>query len=104
MKTFLLSLVLAALTEALLVTACLMFGGMGPCGLTNDLTGIVLMLHLPGILLGSALHLPGDLSAGIFDIGSVVLGLTMYYFVVFTAAKLFRPRAKNPVPGSPVSK
>lgn len=57
MKTFAISLLLGVGIEAALVAA-LMIGGIGPCGPASPVSGFVLLLHTPGLLLMSALHIP----------------------------------------------
>jgi hypothetical protein len=50
---FKLALILGWCTEGVLVAAMAAFGRLGPCGPSNGLTGIIMLLHLPGILLAS---------------------------------------------------
>ena len=50
---FKLALILGCSTEALLAGLTAAFGRFGPCGPANELTGIVMLLHLPGIALAS---------------------------------------------------
>ena len=48
-----LALIHGCCTEGVLVAAMAAFGRLGPCGPANSVTGIIMLLHLPGILLAA---------------------------------------------------
>jgi hypothetical protein len=57
MKTFITAIIIGVGIEAGLVAA-LFGGGIGPCGPASPVSGFVLMLHIPGLSLVNALHIP----------------------------------------------
>jgi hypothetical protein len=70
---------LGVAAEVVLCGCFMAYGGFGPCGPTNELSGFVLMFHLPGIWL--AQHLP--LFSGILFIPLALVSGAMTFGVLF---------------------
>jgi len=95
-RTFWLALAAGATVEGALCGVFAMFGRFGPCGPGNDVTGILLLIHLPGIRVAEsvlpqsrAMELPVVIvvTATLFSVGA---------FVVISAVRGFYARAKTP--------
>jgi hypothetical protein len=94
-RIFWLALAAGAVMEAALCGVFAMFGRLGPCGPGNDVTGVVLLIHLPAIRVAesilpqSSVFLPMVVvvTAALFSIGA---------FVVISAIRTFYARPKTP--------
>jgi len=82
-----LALILGCGTEGLLAALYAAFGGVGPCGPTNDLSMLIMIVHMPGLSLASSIQNPW--------IGmAIILGLPAAIFsaVFYGGIKLHRGR------------
>jgi hypothetical protein len=81
MKTLTFAAILGCLTEGVLIILCAKFGKMGPCGPANDIAGLVLAVHAPGLLFASALHLNNFLAIPI-AIATATTMLSLLYLLL----------------------
>lgn len=85
MKTFAISLLLGVGIETALVAA-LALGGIGPCGPASPVSGLVLFLHMPGLFLMHALHMPD--SIGLWFVAAL-------YSVLWSLVPMFLLRERS---------
>jgi hypothetical protein len=85
-----------ATAEAALCGLFAMFGRFGPCGPGNDVTGILLFIHLPGIRVAeSVLPQSGSVELPVVIVVTATL-FSVAAFVIISVVRRFYARAKTP--------
>ena len=94
--TLWLALASGAAVEAVLCGLFAAFGRFGPCGPGNDVTGLLLFIHLPGIRVAeSVLPQSSAMELPVVIVATAVL-FSVAAFVVISAVRRFYARAKTP--------
>ncbi len=78
---FKLALILGCCTEGGLVALFAAFGSIGPCGPANDVTGFILLAHMPGIMMVSGVQSSFVAMPVIVGIGAATFSVVFYILI-----------------------
>jgi hypothetical protein len=93
--TFWLALIAGGVLEGAICGLAAMFARLGPCGPSNDFTGFLLLIHLPGIwIAGGLLSAESSLQLPVIIVVTAALWSVMA-FIIISIVRRFYGREKK---------
>jgi len=78
---FTLALILGCGTEAVLAALFAAFGSVGPCGPGDDLTGLIMLAHMPGMMMASGIKSYSVAMPIIIGMSAATFSVVFYIFI-----------------------